>query len=327
MGKIFRWGLVGPGRIAHKFAAALDSEKTGTLTAIASRNKERAEVFAKAYKAEAIFNNYNDLANRSDIDGVYIATPHAFHYEQAKLFLTAGKPVLCEKPLTVNAQQTADLIALSQQHNVFLMEAMWSRFLPLYQHIKTLVTEGVIGDILQLQACMGFPFPRSPSGRLLSRDLAGGVLLDLGVYSLNITQYLLCENPTHISATAFIGETGVDETLQINLQYPGNRFLQCAITMRSMMRNTLFISGTKGEILIDLPFWGTTTAKVSHSGKEEMLSFPFRQNGFEYQIEGAVRSISEGVIDSRIIPHADTLSIMQQMDEIRSIIGLQYPFE
>ena len=206
----FRWGLIGPGRIAHRFAKALSAPGAGTLYAVASRDCERARHFAHTYHAPHYYVSYDELIANPKVDAIYIATPHNFHFEQAAACLKAGKPVLCEKPLTVTAAQTQALIELSHHHQVFLMEALWTRFLPVYQQVKSWLEQTRIGSILQVQANFGCQVERHESDRLLNPELAGGVLLDMGVYCLSMMQWIYDRKPIQVTAQCFFGPTGVD---------------------------------------------------------------------------------------------------------------------
>ncbi len=186
--KSFNWGILGPGRIAKKFAQSLEAINNANLYAVASNNKDRADSFANEFSADKLYYTYKDLASDNNIDAVYIAPPHRFHYENTKLCLEAGKPALCEKPITVNASEAKLLIDLARSKNLFLMEALWTRYLPIYQLVKKWLDDKIIGEVKLLNSTFGYNFPRDLEDRKFNHELAGGGLLDLGVYSIAISQ-------------------------------------------------------------------------------------------------------------------------------------------
>ena len=324
---LFRWGIIGPGRIAHKFAEALSVVEDAFLYAVASREIERAEDFAKKFDAPKSYGAYAEIVDDSEIDAVYVATPHPFHLENSLICLNAGKPVLCEKPLTVNAAQAEELIKAARANDAFLMEAMWSRYLPILQQVRTWLDEGRIGELKLLTSTFGFRAARDTETRLLNPDLAAGALLDLGVYNISISQWVLDKNPISFAAQAFLGETNVDELTSVNLLYDDGEVSQFTCNILSDNKNDMFIYGTEGYIRIHPAFWDTTRATLVSEGHETTETLPFRKNGFEYQIEEAVNCIREGLLESPRMPHDQTLANMQLMDDIRAEIGLRYPFE
>lgn len=323
----FRWGLIGPGRIAENFAQALTVIDDAELYAVASRNKQRAISFADKYSAKTTYQQYSELVVDDKIDAVYIATPHRFHYEQIKLCLEAGKAVLCEKPLTVNAAQSQELMNLAKAQGVFLMEAVWTRFLPIYGRVKTWLGSGIIGEVKSLDSNFGFCVPRDLDGRMYNHDLAGGVLLDMGIYNVTISQWVYGENPQSIQASALLTETDVDEHTAVNMSYSNGRHSQFTCSFLVKHRNDFCIYGTKGHIKIHDMFWCTSDATLVTETEKLTISEPFRATGFEYEIEEAMSCIRAGLLESSIISHADTLATMTVMDTIRSQIGQKYRFE
>ena len=328
MSGIFRWGLIGPGQIAERFAESIDAVDGAVLHAVASRNGERAKAFANRFKAEKAYGNYGDLYADPAIDAVYICTPHRFHAEQAAACLLAGKPVLCEKPLTVNAKESNHLFALAQQQQVFLMEAMWSPFLPVYQQVKQWLDEHRIGDIRMMQSSFGFAMDRDPSGRWLNPELAGGVLLDMGVYNVSISQWLMNRMPNKIQAVGYIGDTGVDEMVAVNLDYGDGVVSQFQCQFQSQLSNDFWIYGSQGRIQIEPFFWDNGGVQlITQEQQETRLQLPFRARGFEYQIEHAMDCIRSGKIASDVISFDHTRATMEIMDMIRAQINLRYSFE
>lgn len=323
----FLWGVLAPGRIAHRFAQALESVEGAKLHAVASRSPERGRAFARKYGASVHYDSYEALACDPELDAVYIASPHRFHHEQARLCLEAGKPVLVEKPLTVNASQAADLIALAQKQNLFLMEALWSRYLPVWRQVREWLDEGAIGAIQLISSAFCFQADPDPSDRKFNHQLAGGALLDLGVYNISLSQWVTGENPSAVGALARLGATGVDELTAVTLVYPHNAVAQFTCSFLFDAVNDMRIYGTRGHIRVQAKFWESTQATLVVDGKETVAALPFRRNGFEYQIEEAMSCIRGGRRESEAMPLASTLSNLETMDEVRSQIGLRYSFE
>jgi len=323
----FNWGIIGPGRIAHTFAKAIEVIDNAKIYAVASRDKERALEFANEYNASVTYNSYEKIVNDPQVDAIYIATPHRYHFEQTLLALNIGKPVLCEKPLTVNSRETKILIDTAKKNNVFLMEALWTRYLPIYQVVKSWLNEGVIGDVKLLNSTFGFAFERNLEDRKFNHELAGGTLLDLGVYNVAISQWVMNQNPIEFSAHGYLGETNVDELLAVNLQYESGAVSQFSCTYLSKNENDFIIYGSKGYIRIHNMFWGAKKATLYIGDKKITEECPFRATGFEYQIEEAMNCICENKLESSIMPHIHTLENMMLMDSIRNKIGLKYSFE
>lgn len=328
---IFKWGLIGPGRIAHNFAKGLEMPGTGQLWAVASRDQDRAKSFADQYQAAHVYANYDELI-ASDVDAIYIATPHRYHFEQALQCLQAGKAVLCEKPLCMNTQQVQRLVDAAKENNVFLMEALWTRFQPVWSQVKQWIDSGRIGSIQQIQASMGFRFPYDVNDRVFNKELAGGGLLDMGVYPLAMTQWLLPEFPQSLIAQGVIGDTGVDEQVQVMMDYGNRQFAQCFVTVTSTPANEFIINGTEGRIRLDSMFWLAPAAHIdifdpSEDNKNETVAIDFEATGFEYQTRHVVECMEAGLTESPIMPLTDSLQIHRLMDDIRTQIGLSYDFE
>jgi predicted dehydrogenase len=322
-----QWGIVGPGNIARKFARDLRFTEGGRLRAVAGRDLGRARKLADEFGAELAFDDVRALAADPSVDMVYIASPHNAHFEAARILLEAGKPVLCEKPLTINADQARELIALSQSRRVFLMEAMWTRFLPLYARIREWLDEGRIGKPLMVSSAFCTQPERDPGNRFFDPALAGGGLLDLGVYPLAISQFVMGRKPERLTALARMSETGVDELLSVSLQYKDGGMAQCLCGLSTAFDNSLVIGGEKGFIRVPAQFIHGKEAILNIAGKLEGISMPPRGEGFEYEIDEAMRCFRAGEIESPLMPHADTLALQETMDEIRRQIGLRYPGE
>ncbi len=325
--KPFNWGIIGPGNIAHAFAKGIEVIEDGRILATASRQKERAEAFNSMYGIERAYGSYQELVADPDLDAIYIATPHRYHFEQAKLALEAGKPVLCEKPLTVNAVQAKELMELAASKGLFLMEALWTRYLPIYAVVRDWLERGAIGEVQHVSSTMGFACPRDTDGRMFNHELAGGALLDLGVYNISTSQWVFRSQPESFKAEVFLGETAVDESTTAALNYGKGRSAQFTSSLLGSLRGDFQITGTKGHILIHPPFWCSTAATIEVEGQEETVKRPLRASGFEYEIEAAMKAIREGALEEPTMSHADILGNLQVMDAIRASAGFRYRFE
>ena len=325
-GKI-RWGILGPGGIAHKFASALKAVPDAEIIAVGSRDLQRADAFADMFNVPHRHGSYVELANNPEVDVIYVATPHPFHKACAILCLEAGKAVLCEKPLTVDAEQAEALIASARASKRFLMEAMWTRFIPVMVKVREWLADGAIGEPCMLTADFGNRVELSTEnleGRLFAPKLAGGALLDIGVYTVSLAS-MVFGTPTKITSLAHIGETGVDEQTAILLSYDAGQIasLSCAITTRTSQDARIF--GTKGSIHIP-NFSRATSATLEVLGKEPLqIEIPFTDNGFEYQVFEVINCLRMGKLESDIMPLDESLSIIKTMDTARTQFGLHYP--
>jgi len=268
------------------------------------------------------------------IDAIYIATPHAQHGEWVRHCLVAGKPVLCEKPLVPNLAQGQALVDLARERQVFMMEAVWTRFLPIYAVVAEWLRNKAIGELHSMQSSFCFPAPFDPASRLFNPALAGGALLDIGIYNLTVTRWVLqtalgaCPEPLSIHATGVLAPTGVDQQVTATLHFPGGLDSQFVCGLDGSAENALTILGERGVIKLPTSFWQATEARLQRTGEPEHdIQSPFRVNGFEYEIEEAQRCIRAGLIESPRMTHADTLATLCWMDEIRRQVGVRYPFE
>ncbi len=323
-----RWGVISPGKIAHIFAQGVETIPDAEIVAAASSSKKRAKAFAKEYGVAKAYDDYEALVADPNVDAVYIASLHHQHFGHAMLALEAGKHVLCEKPLTVNAAETQKLIETAREKNLFLMEALWTHFLPIYDVVRKWLDDELIGEIKFLTSTFGFRAKRDENNRLFNPNLAGGSLLDIGIYPLAVSQFVMGEFPKSFKVHALKGSTGVDESLSAILIYENGVTSQFTSTFLAKATNDFFIYGTKGHIRIHPNFWGGTEATLSiMKKKDEVVSAPFRATGFEYQTEEAMRCIRAGLLESPVVLHEYTLSMMRLMDEMRAEFGLRYPFE
>ncbi|MFQ3232087.1 MAG: dihydrodiol dehydrogenase / D-xylose 1-dehydrogenase (NADP) [Reinekea sp.] len=314
-----KWGILGPGRIAMNFANAMNVVENSQIKGVFSSNLERGQRFADDFNIPQVYASKQALLSDSEIDVIYIAYPHNFHYDAVKECLLAGKAVLCEKPLTVTAEQAQELFDLAQTQHVFLMEAMWSRFLPVWQQVKQWIASGQLGDIQFINSTFGFKVPREESDRLLNPELAGGVLLDMGVYNISLSQYVMACDPDSIRFDVLRGQTGVDERTSVWLRY-GDVLSQFSCSFTANYDNEFIIHGTKANIRVPAMFWGATKVILTPN-EGEAISFnqPFDCNGFEYQIREVNLRIAQGEIQSSVMPWRDTLSAARVMDKVLGI--------
>ncbi len=321
-----RWGIIGPGNIARQFAKGLAGAPGASLAAVASRSRERAEAFAREFGGRTCA-DAAALTADPGVDAVYVATPHPQHHAAVRLCLEAGKAVLCEKPITVNAAQLAELIALARSRRVFLMEAMWTRFLPAMGRVRAWLAEGAIGDPRLVTADFGFRCGWDPQSRLLDPAQAGGGLLDVGVYVLAFASMVFGAGPERVTGFAHLGDTGVDEQAALILGWSGGRLASLTCAVRTNTPQGARIDGTDGSI--DVPsFWRTTTATLHGAGgRREVFEQAHRANGYEWQASEVARCLAAGLVESPTMPLDESLAIQRSMDELRRQWGLKYPSE
>lgn len=321
------WGILGPGHIANKFAEGLQVVPGAQLTAVASRSLEKATQFAKTFSAPKAYGNYSELLADETVQAVYIATPHTGHAELALAALAAGKAVLCEKPMAVNEAQVTEIVQAARTHQVFCMEAMWTRFLPIMAQVREWIDASAIGRIRMVRADFGFRAGWNPDHRLLNPELAGGSLLDVGIYPLAFALWALGEHPTDLKACGTIGETGVDEQAALTLAFASGALaiLDCAV--RTQTNHTAEIHGTEGSIFIDAPFWRGTKARLRTGDDEIVIEKPFLANGYEYEAMEVGRCIRARLLESDTVTLDESLRIVRLLDEARRQIGVIYPFE
>jgi predicted dehydrogenase len=322
-----RWGILGTGNIAHQFARGLADTPDATLVAVGSRSIDTANTFADEFDVERRHPTYEELADDDGVDAVYVSTPHPFHRDNSILLLEHGKAVICEKPFTNNAGDAKAVIDVARQRDVFLMEAMWTRYLPAVVRARELIAEGAIGDVRLVQADFGFRAGINPEGRLFNLALGGGALLDVGIYVISMASMILGPRPSRVASTTQIGETGVDEQSAFLLQYPGGELavLSCAVRTGTAVEARVF--GTEGSILLHGPFFKCGALTVKRGGEEEHIDLPLEGNGYNYEAAEVGRCLRVGLKESDVMPLDETLVLMELMDSIRAQWGLSYPME
>jgi len=313
-----KWGILGTGGIAHEFAADVRSHTEMKISAVGSRSLEKAKEFDKEVHP---FGSYEELV-ASDVDAIYVATPHQVHAENTILALNAGKPVLCEKPFAINAAQAINMAAAAKQNNLLLMEAMWTRYLPHIQKVRELMHE--LGEVLNVQADHGQSLMSIK--RLTDPNYAGGALLDLGIYPVSFT-YLVFGRPEKITAKSVI-ENGVDLQTSAIFEYAGGRQAVINTVMNAKTPTAASINGTKARLELATSFYRPTDMRlVYNDGRIVDFKNEYRGHGLREQAIYFEKMLISGKKDSELLPISETISIMETLDEIRNQIGLKYPME
>lgn len=311
-----KWGILGPGVIARQFAHDFQFSKYGELISVASRSKERSEKFAKEYDIPKHYGNYEDLYTDPDIDIIYVATPHNFHFEQSKAALTAGKSVLCEKPLTISPAECEDLIAIANSSDKYLMEGMWTYFLPALIKAQEWISKGHIGTIRHVKSNFGYAKPFEPNGRMYNPDLAGGALLDMGCYTIAMA-WLFCKtDPKNIHVVAHKAPTGVDDDVSVVFEYDNDVIANLNTSFRCKMPNWTYIIGDQGYIGIP-DFWRASECYLYKGEKLVKHYIDNRQGyGFNFESDAASLDLMEGKKQSDIMTHAYSLKLQEHMYEV-----------
>jgi predicted dehydrogenase len=324
MNRNYRWGILGAGRIAEKFCKALCFVEGSEVYAIASRDEQKAKVYASKYGASRFYNNYDDLAKDKNVDIIYIATPHAFHYEQTMFCLKNNKPVLCEKPMSLSHSQTAEMIAFATEKKLFLMEGIWTSCMPFIEKITSLIKKDVIGKPQYLSADFGFAAPVNPEGRLMNKALGGGSVMDIGVYPIFLSALILGE-PCVIQTVSALTSTGVDKYANMIMKYPDGEtaHLLSAINFNTSIEAEII--GEKGTIKIKSPWFKATDFSV-HLPDDiaQNFSMPHVCNGFEHEIKEVMHCLDNNLLQSNKMPHHLTLLVSKIMDEILKQAGVVY---
>ena len=327
--KIYNWGIIGPGRIARKFAEDLKLLPNARLHAVASTSGERAAEFAAEYDAPHAYSRYEDIVNCPGLDVVYVATPHILHCENTLLCLENRIPVLCEKPFAMNSAQARSMVAAARKNRVFLMEALWTLFIPGVKHAFELVANGEIGDLHTVKSDFGFHMPFDPNSRLFNKALGGGTLLDIGIYPALLSLALFGKpEEENICAAATFGPTDVDESCVFTFQYTGNRL---AIGHSTVAANTPIeasLYGSKGTIQMHRRWHHATKLTLSrYVDKEEIkreIDLPYEGWGYHYEAAHVMQCLENEVLESNIASLELTLDLVETLDAIRQKVGLEY---
>ncbi len=323
-----RWGILGTGRIAGWFAKALTVAEGAVCYGAASRTQEKADAFAAEYGFAKAYGSYEELVKDDAVDVVYIATPVREHFENMKLTLAAGKHVLCEKSLTVNAAQAHEAAALAREKGLFLMEAMWTKCQPVFRTIKKWVDDGVIGEVMAVDA--SFYTATGKDHRLYKHALAGGALLDLGYYPVTCACAFLGARPSAVFSHSIIGAGNVDYLDSIVLEYAGGKFAHLSTGLGAEKTAGIYILGTKGRISIhDELFFQAQRAQAVDFENNVLASCeePFLMNGYEYEAMEVMECIRAGKTQSALVPLDDSIAVMEILDRCRANAGFAYDFE
>jgi len=325
MNDTVRWGILGTGGIARAFALGLKHAPGAVLAAVGSRKQASADTFARELGIGQAYGSYEALAAAEGVDIIYIATPHPMHAENALLALGGGKAVLCEKPFTMNRREADEVVALARAKNLFLMEAMWTRFLPALAEVRRIMASGEIGSVTQVHADFGYSATLDPEHRVNKRELGGGALLDLGIYPLSIASSLLGKVES-VRAQAIMSETGVDATTAFIMKHGGGTLSVCSCSMRARSASELIVSGTGGSIRMHRMFHLADRITVELlDGSSRTIPTPWLGNGYTHEAIAAGRCLREGRIEHSLMTHEDSLGLMALLDEMRGQIGLRYP--
>jgi predicted dehydrogenase len=322
----FNWGILGPGGIARAFAKDLNFIQGHTIAAVGSRSLENAQKFEETFGGTA-YGSYEELVADPTVDAIYVATPHPAHHDNVILALNAGKPVLCEKPFAVNAKEAQAMVDAAARNSVALMEAMWARFLPHYAKVREIVDSGVLGPILSIHADHGQRLADQGIARLIEPDLAGGALLDLGIYPVSFAHMIL-GNPAHINSKAVLTEKGVDAQTSMIFTYDSGAQAVLTTTMIEQTPCRAVVAGLNGWLEIDRTFYNPAAMRVVlNDGTVTEYPNTYTGHGLREQAETFKRLVRSGKLESDILTWADTVDIMKSLDTVREQIGLKYPFE
>lgn len=323
----FRWGIISTGKIAGKFAQALNHLPDAELVAVGSRSQDSADAFGEQHGIPRRYDSYEALVQDPAVQVVYIGTPHVYHLENTLLALNAGKHVLCEKPFAINAQQAQRGIDRAREKGLFLMEAVWMRYIPAIVQLRDWLAEGRIGEVRVVQADFNVPLPSDPQGRMYNRALGGGALLDLGLYPISFATMIL-GMPQVVKSHVHMTTTGVDEQEGLLLGYEGGITAMLTAGMAKWTRNTAVIKGENGTIQVQAPFHHPTDLTLHVQGQQpENYHIPYESNGLNYEAAEVHECLRAGKLESAAMPLEETLQTLQLMDALRAEWGLTYPGE
>jgi predicted dehydrogenase len=325
MSKI-KMAILGAGNIARSMAETICKMDNVDAYAVAARDIERAEKFAREFEFEKAYGSYEEMLKDKKVDLVYIATPHSHHYEHAIMCLNNGKHVLCEKAFTANAKQAEEVLKLAESKNLLITEAIWTRYMPMAKTLNEVIESGIIGEVTSLNTNLGYVIKNKL--RLMEPKLAGGALLDVGVYTINFASMIFGDKIKSISSTAIITESGVDAQNSITLCYEDGKMAILNSSMLAITDRQGVINGDKGYIVVE-NINNYEKIRVFSSNREEIAVYdaPEQITGYEYEVEAAIKAIENKEIECSQMPHKETLRIMKLMDSLRYEWGVIYPFE
>jgi predicted dehydrogenase len=326
MAHVIRWGVIGTGNMAGQFARGLQHARGARLVAVASRSIDRARQFGRTFGVPHCYGVTDAVVEDPCVDVIYVATPPALHHECVMRCLEAGKPVLCEKPLAINADQARAMAAFARKRRLFLMEAMWTRFLPPLLEVRRLLQEGAIGRVTRLEADLGFDRRSNAASWLRDPGLGGGCLLDVGVYPLTLAAMAL-GTPLAIRGRASVCETGVDETNAIHLKYPGGAEALITADICAPSPLEAHIIGSAGRLHLHTDWWKGGPFSLTTAAGTREFDLPVLGNGYAHEAEEVSRCLFAGATESRIMPLSESILSLQIADHLRRQWGVKYPCE
>ena len=364
--KTTRWGILGTGAMSVAFVRGLQSLPDAPAWAVGSRDVSSAKAFAASLGVPRAYGSYDELLADPEVDVVYVATVNSTHRDLCLRSLQAGKPVLCEKPFTLDANQAREVVAQARSAGLFCMEAMWTRFLPAVTRLKRMVDDGEIGDARMLSASLGYPYVVDPMGRQFNPELGGGALLDLGVYPISLA-YHLFGKPESVVGRACLSETGVDATEAIVMTHAGGRISTLTAGLTALMPNEAVVMGTRGQIRLHEPLFrpdrltvrrmspitpgggggvgGGRLAKIKEApavraitarikptlarlrGQTRSIAAPYLGNGYTHQALEVIRCLRAGLLESPVMPLDESVAIAETLDQLRQQWGVRFPGE
>lgn len=324
MSRTIRWGIIGPGNIARKFAEDLRLVEGAVLQGVASRDAGKARKFAETYGAVTSYGSYEALVKDLAVDIIYVATPHVFHYHHAMLCLQNGKAVLVEKPFGMNAHEVEGMLAEAKARGLFIMEAFWTRFIPGIIRMQEIIESGAIGEIKFIRADFGFLGDTDPLKRVYNKLLGGGSLLDIGIYPVYLA-LLLLGVPERIQATALLSDTGVDSLCAMLFEYAGGQRAILESNVLAFTSTEALIVGSKGSVKLDRSFHHTEKITLNMNDQPpEMMEEKYTGNGYYHEIVEACECLRQGMTESPKMSHAMSLDLIRTLDRVRQKIGLVY---
>lgn len=327
-----KWGILATGTIAAKFAGTLVQMKNAGEDAkgcaCASRSLEKAKAFAEKYEIEKAYGSYEEMLQDPEVEIVYIATPNNMHYDNIKACLLAGKHVLCEKPFTVTKEEAEEVMALAKEKGLFLMEGIWTYHLPAMKKMQELIQDGIIGEVVYARSDYGFVARGARRERKFKSELAGGALLDIGIYNLALMRMAMNkENAIAFTSTHRLNEYGTDDFSVIQLEYSKGRNATITTCIGIDMARSAVIYGSKGSITMN-DFQFCDSIKVKVDGEEEVIyDYPIQMGGFEYEIREAQNCVAQGKTESETVPHQETMALLESMLDIRASWGMKFACE
>ena len=321
-----RWGIIGVGWMADQFANAVNAHTESTIHAVSSRTLEKAQAFAASHRVAKAYGSVADLVADPDVDVIHVASPHSDHLANALEAIAAGKNVLVEKPICRNSSEARTLVDAARAANVFVMEAMWTRFLPHMVELRRAIADGEIGEVISLQADHGQAFAYDPTNRWFNPNLTGGALLDLGIYPVAFAHDVLGA-PAHIAAAGQMTDTGVDGQVSMVLGYGAKTQATLQTTLWSQTPTLASVSGTEGRIEVAGPFYRESSFRVFRPEGVRDVPYIGVENGYAYEAAEVARRVTAGEKQSPAMTPEMSLEVMASLDEVRRQIGLVYPGE